>query len=61
MKVINAFFKLIITVLAICGACYLFVEIVDRINKDSDDDENDGPGFVSQVKEAAKTQLNRIK
>lgn len=64
MKFFRVLFKIIITVLSVCGACYLFVELIERI--DSDDSEDFAEGEEScgclfdKVKAAAQKQFCRI-
>ncbi len=59
MKFFRCLFKMIVAFLAICGAFYIFSEIVENIN--SDDSENDKSGNASLTKRAIKAADRQIR
>lgn len=60
MKFFRCLFKLIVAFLAICGAFYIFSEIVENINlNDSEDDSSGKVSFSKKVIKAADKQIRR--
>ena len=61
MKFFRFLFKVIVAFLAICGACYIFVEIVENIySKDSDKDKTDDAPLPRRVIKAADREIHRV-
>ncbi|MCF0228734.1 MAG: hypothetical protein HUJ76_03435 [Parasporobacterium sp.] len=60
MKLFNFLSKLIIAVLAICGACYIFSLVVEKINEENTEDDTEGC-FFCRLRKAAGVQMGRIK
>lgn len=60
MKFFRCLFKLIVAFLAICGAFYIFSEIVENINLDDSEDDSSGKvSFSKKVIKAADKQIRR--
>ena len=63
MKFLNTLLKIMIAFLAICGICYIFVDIVKQISEQDDEECEDAEyiSFAQKVKNAAGRQIARIK
>ncbi len=61
MKFFRCLFKLIVALLAICGACYIFTEVVDALNsEDTVNGRSDDEPLSKRVVKAADRQFHKI-